>query len=178
MPNDSQTQDTLVQAIEGRADVQLIRKLLASGAVANDAGVMQAFERLSDIAPKAWLDSVASLPEFAEALSLRKDADQAAFDLMESIEGNDFEGVSNALDDMAAAGDDADQDIGDGSMLALAVQRRCDIEIIELLLAKGGADPHDFSSDAIDELKEVEEGAWKTKVEKLFRSRISKSTKG
>lgn len=174
MLNDSQLQRQLIQAVRDQADVETIKKLLAQGAIANDAEVMQAFEELVHSATEVWANSVASLPEFAEALSFRMAADQAAFDLMESIEQNDVEGVSQALDEMLAAGDDANVDMGDGSMLALAVTHRSDIAIIELLLDVGAADLSDFSRDAIEALKKVEAGAWKTEVERLFGVRVSK----
>lgn len=174
MLNDSRLQRQLVQAIQDQADTETIKKLLAQGATANDAEVMQAFEELANSATEVWANAVSSLPEFAEALSFRKAADQAAFDLMESIEQNDVEGVSQALDEMLAAGDDANVDMGDCSMLALAVTHRSDIAIIELLLDVGSADLNDFSRDAIEALEKVEAGTWKTEVERLFSVRVSK----
>lgn len=174
MFNDSQLQLQLIQAVRDQADVETIKKLLAQGANANDAEVMQVFEELADSATEAWTSAVSSLPGFAEALSIRKAADQAAFDLMESIEQNDVEGVSQALDDMRAAGDDANVDMGGGSMLALAVTHRSDMAIIELLLDVGYADLNDFSRDAIEALEKIEAGTWKTEVERLFGVQVGK----
>ncbi|MBB5356832.1 hypothetical protein HDE76_000014 [Rhodanobacter sp. ANJX3] len=174
MPNDSALQHQLVQAIQDQTDVETIKELLVRGATANDVEVMQAFEELFDSAAEAWVHAVSALPEFAETWSLREAADQAAFDLMECIEQSDVEGVSQALDDMRAAGHDANVDMGECSMLALAVKYRSDVAIIELLLDAGAADVNDFSHDAIEALEKVEAGSWKTAVERLFRARASK----
>jgi hypothetical protein len=174
MVADEKLQSQLMEAIRRHANPKEVQALLDQGASANDAEVMQTFEELFDSASEAWVHAVSALPEFAEAWSLRETADQAAFNLMEFIKESDVEGVFQAMDDMRAAGDDANVDMGECSMLALAVKHRSDMAIIELMLDAGSADVNDFSHDAIEALEKVEAGAWKTEVERLFSVRVNK----
>lgn len=176
MHKDSKLQSRLIHAIENQIDAETITALLEEGAVANDAGVMRAFEQRPDDAPEAWVASVASIPKFAAARWLRRETDQAAFDLMGCLEQNKVEGVAAALDVMLAAGDDANMDMCGLSMLALAVTCRCDKAIIELLLNDGAADVSDFSRDAIYELNKIKPSVWKRDVEHLFRISMGKKS--
>jgi hypothetical protein len=121
-------------------------------------------------APKAaWAASVRAFPAVAEALDGRATMDQAAFDLVEAIETNDFQQVQLSLETLVDGGEDANFDMGEGSMLALAVRHRCDLEIIKLMLKKGHADVGGFCADALEVLEEVEEGAWTASVTKLLK---------
>ena len=162
-------QDRLAKAIESHADIGAIKTLLDEGGVANDATVTQAIEEHVSKAGTTWAEALFAIPQIAEAWRLREIADQAAYDLVESLEQNDLDGVKVALKEMATAGDDADMDLGDGTMLAIAVQNRCDLRIIKMLMEAGKADPAGFSSDAVEALEDVEDGSWKTDVQVLFR---------
>lgn len=162
-------QDRLVNAIESHADIAAIEALLAQGAVSNDVRVMQAIEAQTDKVDQAWSRALVAIPKIAEAWRLREAADQAAYDLIESLEQNDLDGVKAALKEMADAGDDADMDLGEGSMLAIAIQNRCSLEILKVLIEAGRADPAGFSNDAVEALEDAEDGPWKDQVQALFR---------
>lgn len=164
-----QLQDRLLNAIESHAGIPVIEALLAQGASANDVRVMQAIEAQTDKVDQAWSQALIAIPDIAEAWRLREAADQAAYDLIESLEQNDLDGVKAALKEMAAAGDDADMDLGDGSMLSIAIQNRCSLEILKALIEAGKADPAGFSRDAVDALEDAEDGPWKDQVQALLR---------
>jgi hypothetical protein len=166
---DEQLQDALIKAVEQHADISTIEQILAQGAVANDVRVMQAIEEHADKASQAWGVALFNIPVVADAWRLREAADQAALDLIECLEENDLDGVKDALEQMADAGDNADMDMGEGSLLAIAIQNQCDLKILDLLMGIGKADPTGFSNDAVEALEDVEEGPWKTKVEALFQ---------
>lgn len=159
----------LIEAIESQAGSSEIATLLEGGAVANDAAVMQAIEEHASQASEDWSRALFAIPQIAEAWRLREVADQAAYDLIDSLEQNDLDGVVAALREMADAGDDANLDMGDGTMLAIAVQNQCDVQIIKVLLDLGKADPRGFSSDAVEALDEIEGGSWKSEIESLFQ---------
>lgn len=162
-------QDQLVNAITCHAHVGEIMALLNRGADANDVSVIQAIEEHASEADESWGSALFAIPQIAKAWRLRQIADQAAYDLIESLEENDLDGVKAALQEMADGGDDANVDMGDGTMLAIAVQNRCDVEIIKALLGTGKADPAGFSSDAVEALDDVEDGSWKSEVHTLFQ---------
>lgn len=162
-------QNKLVKAIEDHVSIGEITALLDGGGVANDVCVMQAIEEHASKAGEAWSQALFAIPQIAEAWRLRKIADQAAYDLVDSLEQNDLDGVAAALSEMAAADDDVNVDLGDGTMLAIAVQNRCDIGIIKALVDVGKADPKGFSSDAIEALDDVEDGRWKRDVQAIFQ---------
>jgi hypothetical protein len=161
----------LVQAVEALAPPAFIFALLQKGADPNDIEFLQALEGVDfNDAPKAaWAASVRAFPAVAEALDGRATMDQAAFDLVEAIETNDFQQVQLSLETLVDGGEDANFDMGEGSMLALAVRHRCDLEIIKLMLKKGHADVGGFCADALEVLEEVEEGAWTASVTKLLK---------
>jgi len=163
-------QKQLVSAIERHADIHEIEILLKSGAVANDSSVMQAVEEHAVGMGQPWGEALFALPQVADAWRLREIADQAAYDLVDSLEQNDLDGVVAALKEMADAGDDANVDLGGGTMLGVAVQNQCDLKIIKVLISVGRADPLGFSSDAVEALDGVEDGPWKVGVQALFRS--------
>lgn len=169
MKDVTEVQRQLIQAIENQADVSEIKALLSKGAVANDVEVMQALERAENIAVANWMEEVLGLPTVADALARRQQADQAAVELLDALEENDLTAVKQALIDMAEAGDDANLDMGDGSMLAVAVTHQCDVAILEWLLGPGKSDLSDFSKDAVEALENTEEGPWKEQVEALFQ---------
>lgn len=170
LKNQQSLQDQLIHAIEGQASAGEIVALLDGGSVANDAAVMQAVEEHAGQFGEAWSQTLFAIPQIAEAWRLREIADQAVYDLVDSLEQNDLDGVMASLKEMADAGDDANVDLGDGTMLAVAVQNRCASAIIKALLETGKADPAGFSSDAADALDDVEEGAWKAETQALFRA--------
>lgn len=163
-------QEQLVKAIEQQADICEIEGLLKSGAVANDSSVMQAVEEHAVGTGEPWGEALFALPQMAEAWRLRQVADQAAYDLVDSLEENDVYGVMGSLQEMVDAGDDANTDLGDGTLLAIAVQNRCDPKIIKALIELGKADPEGFSSDAVEALDDVDDGPWKTEVLAIFRT--------
>jgi hypothetical protein len=163
-------QEQLIKAIESHADLDEITDILDRGGIANDVSVIQAVEEHADKAGKDWSMALFAIPQIAEAWRLREIADQAAYDLVESLEQNDLDGVKAALQEMVAAGDDANLDIGDGSMLAIAVQNQCDLNILRMLMDVGKADPTGFSRDAVEALGDVENSSWKRAIQTLFRN--------
>jgi hypothetical protein len=122
----------LVQAVETLAPPAVIFSLLQKGANPNDIEFLQALESVdyNDASKAAWLTSVRAFPAVAEALNGRATMDQAAFDLADAIEANDFQDAQFSLETLTAGGEDANFDMGEGSMLALAVRHHCDLEII------------------------------------------------
>jgi hypothetical protein len=158
----------LMEAIRRHADPREVQALLDQGASANDLEVTELLNDTFDAAPPEWSASIGALPAVSHALALREAADQAAFDLIAGLESNDLDIVHEALYQMAEAGDDANVDMGDGSMLAIAIENRCDVEIIAVLIGLGKADVRDFSQDALQLLDEAQAGAWKTEIQRCL----------
>ncbi len=159
----------LIEAIQAHAEANAIEMLLQKGASANNSEVTEILEEAFDSASPGWIASVLALHPISLAMSLRKAADQAAFDLISALEENDFANVEAALYQMAEAGDDANIDMGDGSMLAVAVENRCKVKIISSLITLGNADPTGFSKDAFEALEQADNGTWKIRVGAILR---------
>jgi hypothetical protein len=169
MVADEKLQSQLMEAIRRHADPKEVQALLDQGASANDVEVTELLNDTFDVATPEWSASIAELPAVSHALALREAADQSAFDLIAGLESNDLDIVHEALYQMAEAGDDANVDMGDGSMLAIAIENRCDVEIIAVLIGLGKADVSDFSKDALQVFEDAEEGEWKTKVGEILK---------
>jgi hypothetical protein len=167
----SELQLFLVNAVKNLAPLEVISTLLQNGADAGDLDFLQSLEDVDvhSTQAAAWSQRVRALPLVGTALNWRAIMDQAAFDLVEAIETNDFQEVQLSLETLVDGGEDANFDMGEGSMLALAVRHRCDWEIIQLLLTKGHADVAGFCADALEALDEAEEGAWKAAVTGLLK---------
>jgi hypothetical protein len=166
----SELQLCLVNAVKNQAPLEVISTLLRNGA---DAGNLDFLQSLEDIdvhsaQATAWSERVRALPLVVTALNWRAIMDQAAFDLVDAIEANDFQDVQSSLETLVDGGEDANFDMGEGSMLALAVRHRCDLEIIKLMLTKGYADVGGFCADALEALDEAEEEAWAAAVTGLL----------
>jgi hypothetical protein len=146
----SELQLCLVNAVKNQAPLEVISTLLRNGADAGDLDFLQSLEDIDvhSAQAAAWSQRVRALPLVVTALNWRATMDQAAFDLVDAI--------------------DANFDMGEGSMLALAVRHRCDLEIIKLMLTKGRADVGGFCADALEALDEAEEGAWAAAVTGLL----------
>lgn len=162
----SAVQLDLVNAVMNLAPLDVIATLLRNGADARDLDFLQALEDVDAHSAHAteWSQRVKAFPLVIAALSWRSIMDQAAFDLVDAIEANDFQEVQSSLETLTAGGEDANFDMGEGSMLALAVRARCDLDTIQLLLTKGHADVGGFCADALEALGEAEEGPWKIAV--------------
>jgi hypothetical protein len=169
MVADEKLQSQLMEAIRRHADPKEVQALLDQGAAANDVEVTELLNDTFDVATPEWSASIAALPAVSHALALREAADQAAFDLIAGLESNDLDIVQQALHQMAEAGDDANVDMGDGSMLAIGIENRCNVEIIAVLIGLGKADVSDFSKDALQVLDDAEEGVWKTEIQKAMK---------
>jgi hypothetical protein len=172
MVADEKLQSQLMEAIRRHADPREVQALLDQGASANDVEVTELLNDAFDVAPPEWSASIAELPAVSHALAVREAADQAAFDLIAGLESNDLDIVQEALHQMAEAGDDANVDMGDGSMLAIAIANRCDVEIIAVLIGFGKTDVSDFSQDALQVLNDAEAGAWNTEIGSILKSKL------
>ncbi|MBB5356839.1 hypothetical protein HDE76_000021 [Rhodanobacter sp. ANJX3] len=161
----------LVNAVLNLAPPYVISTLLRNGADARDLDFLQALEDVDAHSAQAaaWSQRVRAFPLVVTALNWRSIMDQAAFDLVDAIEANDLADVQSSLETLSAGGEDANFDMGEGSMLALAVRHHSDLDIIRLLLTKGHADVGGFCADALEALGEAEEGPWKIAVVHFFR---------
>jgi len=161
----------LVNAVQNLAPPDVISTLLRNGADAHDFDFLQALEDVDAHSSQAaaWSQRVRAFPLVIAALNWRALMDQAAFDLVDAIEANDFQDVQSSLETISAGGEDANFDLGEGSMLALAVRSHCDLDIIQALLTNGKADVEGFCADGLEALGETEEGLWKLAVVDIFK---------
>jgi hypothetical protein len=173
MVADENLRRQLMEAIRRHADPRQVQALLDQGASANHVEVTELLNDTFDVATPEWSASIAELPAVSHALAVREAADQAAFVLIAGLESNDLDIVQEALHQMAEAGDDANVDMGDGSMLAIAIENRCDVEIIEVLVGLGKADVADSSQDAMQVFEDAEYGAWNEEVGVILRRKLS-----
>jgi hypothetical protein len=159
----------LADALRAQAPIVQIQALIDEGEDPTHIEVIQALEDLQTAGARdhAWLNQVWTLPAIVNARRRRADADQAAFDLQSALEDDDLDGVRDALEIMADVGDGADLSIDEYTFLCVAIQNKCSLAIIELLVGLGGGDPHDGCEDAMEALEAMPSDAWKSSVTAL-----------